>query len=563
MAYLCYCIILAGLTWTFIRFRVSRLVMQEEMVLKEKETSQLKELDDMKTKFFSNITHEFRTPLTLIMGPAEELKKTHGPDSKETRLVDTIVNNAKQLLILINRLLDLSKLEAKALKLHEQRGNPADAVGSVVHSFEMDAAGKIIQLSFTNQLAVMDCWFYADALERIVYNLVSNALKFTSVNGRVDVILSEKNNMLVLIVKDNGIGIGKNKLPYIFDRFYQADQSAGLSKETWDQGSGIGLFLVKELVNQMEGNITVESQITNAGQNSSGTSFTLTIPFRRTEADEALVSAQSESSKTMEYADDDAEKFPQILLVEDSLELAGFIAGILSEHYKVTHVTNGAEGLDKALSIMPDLILSDVMMPVMDGYEMCGRLKEDIRTSHIPVVLLTAKATRENMISGLSIGADDYLAKPFHPTELLLRIHNLLDRQQKLRDRVRAELNLPAGSPLDIEPVIQDIFITRLYEVLDEHLDDEQFGVDQLTTAINMSRSSLHRKLKTLTDMSTTEVVRNYRLKKASLLLKEGYTSSDAAYKTGFGSPAYFTKSFREVYGVTPTEYVLRVNRKA
>ena len=174
---------------------------------------------------------------------------------------------------------------------------------------------------------------------------------------------------------------------------------------------------------------------------------------------------------------------------------------------------------------MPDLILSDVMMPVMDGYEMCSRLKEDIRTSHIPVVLLTAKATRENMISGLSIGADDYLAKPFHPTELLLRIHNLLDRQQKLRDRVRAELNLPAGSPLDIEPVIQDIFITRLYEVLDEHLDDEQFGVDQLTTAINMSRSSLHRKLKTLTDMSTTEVVRNYRLKKASLLLKEGYTN--------------------------------------
>ena len=189
MAYLCYCIILAGLTWTFIRFRVSRLVMQEEMVLKEKETSQLKELDDMKTKFFSNITHEFRTPLTLIMGPAEELKKTHGPDSKETRLVDTIVNNAKQLLILINRLLDLSKLEAKGdLQLHEQRGNPADAVGSVVHSFEMDAAGKSIQLSFTNQLAVMDCWFYADALERIVYNLVSNALKFTSVNGRVDVI---------------------------------------------------------------------------------------------------------------------------------------------------------------------------------------------------------------------------------------------------------------------------------------------------------------------------------------------------------------------------------------
>jgi signal transduction histidine kinase/DNA-binding response OmpR family regulator len=561
MAYLCYCIILAGLTWTFIRFRVTRMMMQEEMVLKEREAVQLKELDDMKSKFFSNITHEFRTPLTLIMGPAEELKKVNTGDFKQNRLADTIVNNARQLLTLINRLLDLSKLEAKALKLHEQRGNPADAIGSVVHSFDMDAATKGIQLSFTNQVGVMDCWFYADALERIVYNLVSNALKFTSMNGQVDVIFSEKNNMLELIVKDNGIGIGENKLPHIFDRFYQADQNAGLSKETWNQGSGIGLFLVKELVNQMDGRIEVESKVAGANQHLSGTIFTLMTSYRTTDVDEIFAAAPSESAEAIDHATDESEKFPQILLVEDSIELAGFIVGILSENYKVTHVVNGAAGLETALSIMPDLILSDVMMPVMDGYEMCGRLKGDIRTSHIPVILLTAKASQENLITGLSIGADDYLTKPFHPTELLLRIHNLLDRQQKLRDRIRGELNLPADAQMNTEPAIQDIFLTRLYEVLDEHLDDELFGVDQLTGAINMSRSSLHRKLKALTGMSTTEVVRNYRLKKASLLLKEGHSSSDAAYRTGFGSPAYFTKSFREVYGVTPTEYVSSIKQ--
>jgi CheY-like chemotaxis protein len=287
------------------------------------------------------------------------------------------------------------------------------------------------------------------------------------------------------------------------------------------------------------------------------------MPYRNTDAEKIESSAESEPVEATEHTADESEKFLQILLVEDSIELAGFIVGILSENYKVTHVVNGSAGLEKALSHMPDLILSDVMMPVMDGYEMCRRLKEDIRTSHIPVILLTAKATQENLITGLSIGADDYLTKPFHPTELLLRIHNLLARQQKLRDRIRGELNLPAGSPVNAEPVIQDIFITRLYEVLDEHLDDELFGVDQLTGAINMSRSSLHRKLKALTGMSTTEVVRNYRLKKASLLLKEGYSSSDAAYKTGFGSPAYFTKSFREVYGVTPTEYVLSLKHNA
>jgi signal transduction histidine kinase/CheY-like chemotaxis protein/AraC-like DNA-binding protein/streptogramin lyase len=563
MAYLCYCIILAGLTWTFIRFRVSRIVMQEEIVLKEREAAQLKELDDMKSKFFSNITHEFRTPLTLIMGPAEQLKRTHADDPGQSKLADTIVNNAKQLLILINRLMDLSKLEAKALKLQEQRGNPADAVGSVVHSFETDAASKQVQLSFENEILVMDCWFYADALERIVYNLVSNALKFTLRGGHVEIILSERNDSMLLVVKDNGIGIEENKLPYIFDRFYQADRNSGLSKEAWDQGTGIGLSLVKELITQMDGEIEVESRVSKNGQNPPGTIFTLTIPYRLTEHGKIYSTADSEQENAIDKESEESEKLPQLLLVEDSVELSGFIVSILSETYRVTHVVNGSLGLQTALSMMPDLILSDVMMPVMDGYEMCSRLKEDIRTSHIPVILLTAKATQENLITGLSTGADDYLTKPFHPTELLLRIHNLLARQQKLRDRIRIELALPVGTTIETEPLPQDIFITRLYEVLDEHLDEELFGVDQLVGVMNMSRSSLHRKLKALTGMSTSEVVRNYRLKKASFLLKEGFGSSDAAYKTGFGSPAYFSKCFREVYGLTPSEFVISLKPKA
>jgi signal transduction histidine kinase/ligand-binding sensor domain-containing protein/DNA-binding NarL/FixJ family response regulator len=586
MAYLCYCIILAGLAWTFMRLRLARMLVLRDMELKEKEARQLKELDDMKSRFFSNITHEFRTPLTLIMGPAEQLKSSHSlAPQQTTRLADTIVKNAKQLLILINRLMDLSKLEAKALKLHEQSGNPGSVVGSVVHSFETDAGARQVQLSFEDQTGSLDCWFYGDALERIVYNLVSNALRFTQPGGNVEVVLSAKDKMLLLKVRDTGTGIPQNKLPRIFDRFYQAEENGGLANEELYQGTGIGLSMVKELMNQMEGKIKVESRTAAIGPLPSGTLFTLSLPYRTKEqglltTNPAIIPMTSPTTHPAanpptdpttdpptdpptgptadpaEEGEASPDKRAQILLVEDSQELAEFVTGVLSGQYQVTHVLNGALGVDQTLATMPDLIISDVMMPVMDGYEFCARVKEDIRTSHIPVILLTAKVSQENVIEGLTKGADDYLTKPFHPTELLLRIHNLLDRQQKLRELIRRELALPVTSVADQQPVVQDIFVAKLYELVDEHLDDSYFGVDQLVTMMNISRSSLHRKLKSITGLSTSEVVRNYRLKKASLFLKEGFNSSDTAYKAGFGSPAYFTKCFREIYGMTPGEFI-------
>jgi CheY-like chemotaxis protein/AraC-like DNA-binding protein len=246
----------------------------------------------------------------------------------------------------------------------------------------------------------------------------------------------------------------------------------------------------------------------------------------------------------------------QLLLVEDNLELAGFITGVLGDQYLVHHVTNGSLGMESAITLMPDVIITDIMMPVMDGLELLKKLGADLRTNHIPVILLTAKTTQEDILEGLAGGARDYLTKPFHPTELLLRVQSLLNYQQIIRAKIQRELSAPsAGDPKDVQPV-QDIFLTRLYELVDEHLDDPQFGVDQLAAAVNLSRSSLHRKLKALTDLSTTEVVRNYRLKKATSFLLEGHNSSDTAYRSGFGSPAYFTKCFREIYGMTPGDYI-------
>jgi signal transduction histidine kinase/CheY-like chemotaxis protein/ligand-binding sensor domain-containing protein/AraC-like DNA-binding protein len=588
LAYMCYSIILTGLIWTFIRFRVSRTIMKREITISEMETQQLKELDDMKSRFFSNITHEFRTPLTLIIGPAAQLKTEHPDDPRINKLSDGIIHNSKQLLTLVNRLMELAKLESGTAKLLQQRGNPVTLTGLVVQSFETDARTRQVHLLFGDRHVPPDCWFYSDALERIVYNLVSNALKFTEPGGKVEVLLSTDQEHLILTVEDTGVGIPGQQLLYIFDRFYQvaentrpADGSSDTrsgSDSSSNAGTGIGLAMVKELVNQMGGTIDAQSR---TGP-SSGTCFTLALPFKTSAGQSENAAARQERSATSARRDptdqpvsepadptssdlaappDPSDKKLQVLLVEDSQELAEFITSILSEQYDVIHSLNGSIGLEQALTAMPDLIVSDVMMPVMNGFEFCRRLKEDIRTSHIPVILLTAKASQEDLITGLTLGANDYLAKPFHPTELLLRIHNLLNAQDKWRERLRLELSQPGAAVIMQGPAIQDVFLTKLYELLEEHLDDAGFGVDQLVDLVNMSRSSLHRKLKSLTGLSTTEVVRNFRLSKAAEMLRQGFNSSDAAYKSGFGSPAYFTKCFREVYGLTPTDFIRQVKQ--
>jgi signal transduction histidine kinase/DNA-binding response OmpR family regulator/ligand-binding sensor domain-containing protein len=545
MAYLCYSIILAGLIWTFIRIRVSRLTMQREVRLKAQETSQLKELDDMKTRFFANITHEFRTPLTLIIGPAEQLKTEFAADPRIKKTADRIIANSQRLLTLVNRLMELAKLESGASKLVEQRGNPASAVGLVIQSFETYAQTRAVKLSFEAAGVPADCLFYADALERIIYNLVSNALKFTLPGGNVSVTL-EAREQLLLTVKDTGIGIPEDRLPRIFDRYYQVTENSSLVEGTPDAGTGLGLAMVKELVGQMGGAIDVESRTGPVG----GTAFILSLPFRPVSSAAFDDAAADEAPE----AADGLDKKMQILVVEDSMELAGFIAGILSEDYEVLHALDGSTGLKDALSTIPDLVISDVMMPVMDGIEFCRRIRADARTNHIPVILLTAKASQEDRMAGLAEGANDYLTKPFHPGELLLRVRNLLDLQKKWQEKNRSDLSRPAD--FEKPKQAEDVFLTRLYALLDENLDDAGFGVDQLQELVGMSRSSLHRKLKSVTGLSTTEVIRNFRLSRGAAFLRQGYNSSEAAYKSGFGSPAYFTKCFREAYGVTPTEFI-------
>ncbi|QIP15910.1 response regulator [Spirosoma aureum] len=525
----------------------------------QQEAMQLKAIDVIKARFFTNITHEFRTPLTLILAPAEKLKQRlrHIDDRHQ---LDLIYQNATQLLGLINQLMELSKAEAHALQINESQGDLEALITQLIQSFEYQANTKDIQLDLHVQNLHSAYWFDSGKLERIVSNLVANALKFTPVGGKVTVDLmpvqhldspekrnskTTHNSWLQLTVTDTGFGIPADQLPRIFDRFYQVDNSSTRQQE----GTGIGLALVKELVEVQSGTVQVFSKI------NSGSIFTVNLPYRPATISEIVQSLPTTVESEVQESDEEQQfdDAPIVLIVEDNLLLGDFIADSLPSHYQIHRALNGAEGLDQALMLVPDLVISDVLMPIMDGYTLCKNVKEDPRTSHIPVILLTAKSSVENRIEGLSLGADDYIGKPFHVQELELRVRNLLKQRQQLRDWVLASVTNP--DPLPDPPAPTDPLLEKLAHVVEKHLDDASFGAEELITESGLSRMNLHRKLKALAGTSTGEFIRNYRLKRAAQLLRQGHTVSETAYLVGFEDPSYFTRTFRKVYQMTPSAF--------
>ncbi|MBO0931090.1 response regulator [Fibrella aquatilis] len=533
-----------------------------------RESHQLKIIDELKTRFFDNITHEFRTPLTLILAPLEQLLKRY-PDSAELQhSLSMVARNAQQLLRLINQLLDLAKLESGHLSVALQAGDPGDFVGQIVQAFEGVAREKNLLLSYENELT--DGYtFDADKLEQITHNLVANALKFTQ-RGHVTVRLSA-NPVVTLTVTDTGIGIAPEKLPYIFNRFYQIQQpglTGGASSYQFaNPGTGIGLALVKELAELMGGSVTVSSVSAQDKSRPSGTTFTVTLPIMRTEpyadGDSSVlpllpineaVAVVRPLHQPPPVAVDVTEK-PLVLVVEDNTELNAFIVAELADRYRILTAHNGTDGWALAQAELPDLVLSDIMMPGMDGYQLTHRLKTDPATDHIAVVLLTAKTAQNSRMEGLERGADDYISKPFHVDELRLRIHNLLVRQQTLRAHFQQQFNRP--EELHQPETMSDTFVKKLYALIENHLDDGQFRVDELAQAVGMSRRTLHRKLASVTSLSVTDFIRQYRLKRSGELLRGGHNVSETAYMIGYESPAHFSTVFREFFGKTPTDYLV------
>ena len=534
----------------------TREVKEQAMQL-ENQANKLKELDQAKSHFFANISHEFRTPLTIILGLIEEnLTKDAEGDTQQNHSI--MHRSAKRLQNLIDQLLDLSKLEAKELKLNVQRGDIYWFLRSIAAGFTSFAVQRNVNYHILIPNETQDASFDADKLEKMVSNLLSNAFKFTHEGGEVSISAHIENGVITIAVEDTGEGIQAEYVQQIFDRFYQIDNS----KTRQQEGAGIGLALTKELVELHHGSITVESQ---PGQ---GSIFKVVLPIyhnqystnervaQEIEIDTDVKLHSADSVKTIGETsgkDIPKEDMPILLIVEDNADLRQFVSGHLQE-YKIIEAANGIEGMKQAVEIIPDLIISDIMMPGMDGVELCRHLKSDERTSHIPVILLTAKADIESRLEGLETGADDYITKPFHAHELQIRSKNLIAQRNKLKERFSRSIIL---KPKDIAITSPDeIFLRKVMVIVEEHMSNTEYSAEDFQKGIGMSRMQLHRKLKALTGHSAGEFIRVQRLIRASdLLIKGGGNISDVCYQTGFTSLSYFAKCFKQQFGCTPKEF--------
>lgn len=553
-AYLLYAGLLAAGGFYFYQFQLSRR-------LAEKETQRLQQLDTFKTRFFTNISHEFRTPLTVILGMVDALKKhfTAGAKADHEQAAEMIRRNSGQLLSLVNQLLELSRLESGKLELNRSNGDLTAFLRYQLESFHSYAQIRHIRLQFESEVSELEMAFDQEKIQTILVNLISNALKFTPEAGQIKVALgveppgaAQALTRVHIRVNDTGAGIPADKLDRIFDRFYQVDDSSTRKSE----GTGIGLALVQELVKLMKGTISMESRL------GAGTTFYITLPYTPPSPTfQSLVIASPATATLVENdtpipeGTEENDPRPLLLIVEDNPDVRFFIAECVKHDYRIKTAENGAVGIQKAIERIPDLIVSDVMMPEKDGFELCETLKNDERTSHIPIVLLTARADVESRIAGLKRGADDYLAKPFEPAELQVRLENLLKLRRRLQQRYAGIPDLPAPSQ-DPDLVLEDAFLQKIRDVVEAHLSETDFEMPQLERAMGMSRSQVFRKVKALTGASPSVLIRNIRLHKAKALLQDhSHTIAEIAYEVGFSTPAYFSTMFLEAFGKTPSEW--------
>lgn len=508
---------------------------------------QLQELNEAKNQFYTNITHEFRTPLTLMLGMVDLIEEN--PRQWLPEGTESIRRNSKNLLYMVNQMLDLSKLDSGALAVQLRQGDIVFYLKYLLESFHSLAAGKRITLQFKCQVEHFQMDYDAEKLLHVLSNLLVNAIKFTPEGGRItlSVAANEATKTLTICVQDNGVGISAEALPHIFDRFF----SDGGEVAT---GTGLGLALAKDLVKLLGGTIAVQS---SPGE---GAAFTITLPVRNEAMLETTPADLLLLPGTLPVPGSPAvlhhkrlAHLPLLLIVEDNQEVIHYLISLLGKDYQIEFAFNGAAGLEKALALIPDIIVSDVMMPVMDGFALLESLKKDLRTSHIPVVLLTARADVASRLSGLERGADAYLAKPFHKTELLVELKKLIGLRKILQARYASTELPPPSSDQAIQQ--EDAFMQKVREILEIHLSDEDFGIPQLCRALAMSRAQLYRKFDALTDLPVQQYMRNLRLRKAKILLETTRLNvTEVAQEVGFKNLSHFSRSFSETFGRAPSD---------
>ena len=539
--------------------------IRQQWKIEELETIHLKEINEFKDRFLTNITHEFRTPLTIINGMTDLIKTQ--PEQWMGNGLQKIKNNSNILLRLVNQMLNLAKTETGAVSVTLVRRDVNKYLAYLVEQFSSEAFRRKIDLKFTSAGEPFEMDFDPEKLMHIITNLVSNALKYTPEGGRIEVSSGVINNgkMFSIRVKDTGVGIEREHLDHLFDRFYRIEPQLSPG------GTGIGLALTKEMVLLLQGTISVES---TKGE---GSEFTVLLPVTRN----APLSDSPEVADFVKVTDDHYEKvsfsgdllypgqFPEellssgatvpakrpfLLIVEDSSDVVLYLQAILKYEYRIEVAGNGSIGLEKALEIIPDIILCDVMMPVMDGIEFLEKVKNDIRTSHIPVVILTAKADIDSRLAGLERGADAYLAKPVDERELHMRLKNLVELRKRLYERYRSLEKFPDTYDINIKK--EDAFMMKVRQVMEANLHDDEFGISHLCKELSVSHAQLYKKIKSLSNMTISDYFKSLRLRKArDLLLSTNLNVTEVTFAAGFKNLSHFSREFTREFGKSPSEF--------
>ena len=554
-------ILLVIFTATYILFTIFRL---------KHKVSVEQEISDIKLRFFTNISHELRTPLTLIAGPVEQVLQHGKLNDEEREQLVLVERNTNRMLRLVNQILDFRKIQNQKMKMRVQQIDLIPFIRHIMESFNSLADEHQIDFSMDTKVSSLKIWADSDKLEKILFNLLSNAFKYTPQGKQIKVMVQEEEKDVILAVEDQGIGIAENKQKSLFVRFENL-----VDKNLFNQAStGIGLSLVKELIDMHHGSISIRSKL------GEGSCFSIRLQKGKEHFDETVEFILSDyvvsdtspaytgnqfSSLTGNEEENLNSEKETILIVEDNQELRFFIRTIFAQYFNVIEAENGNIGLEKSKLYMPDIIISDVMMPEKDGIEMVRELRDEMTTSHIPIVMLTAKSTIESKIEGMKLGADDYITKPFSAAYLKARIFNLLEQRKKLQALYCASLlpasteqplagkketTTPALSPNDRK------FMDKVMETIEKHLDNGDLTVEDIAGEVNMSRSVFFKKLKTLTGLSPVEFLKEIRMKRAAQLIEtEEYNMAQIAYMVGLNDSHYFSKCFKQQYGMTPTEY--------